>query len=363
MNRSGVDYKQTAALVVCIAGGCAAVFILLKYLFPVAFPFLIAWGAALLLRPLNVFLHRKTRLPLRLVSALTVLFALLLAGGLFSLILFRLVAEIREFAVYLTENPDVLSESLGWLEPFLRSGGEAAEGVTFLDLLIGYLQKLLVNGAEKLLSGIPAWLGNAVLALPETLLFIFISIVAAFYFSMDLQTVNDGIKSLLPERFSSLAGNVRSRLFHTGWGYVRSYLILTGTIMGLLLLGFMILGVRYALLLSLVFALLDLLPVVGVGTMLIPWSIFSFATGNLFLGIGLLVLFALIETVRQIMEPRLVGKALGVHPLLSLFSLYAGARFLGVVGILIGPIAAVLAKSLYFAFGKGKPGENKKPVG
>ena len=115
----------------------------------------------------------------------------------------------------------------------------------------------------------------------------------------------------------------------------------------LLLVGFLVLRVKYAFLLALLIAIVDLLPVLGVGTVLIPWAITVLLGGNYVFGVGLLILYAVVLIVRQLCEPRLIGKSLGIAPLPALFATYAGWQLLGFVGMLIAPLAAVLIKAVY----------------
>ena len=110
-------------------------------------------------------------------------------------------------------------------------------------------------------------------------------------------------------------------------------------------------GVDYALSLSLAVAAVDLLPVLGTGTVLIPWGIFSLLTKNFRLGFGLLILYALLTVVRQISEPRVLGQSLGIHPILTLVAIYGGLRLAGVWGMLLFPLALVIIKGLISADG------------
>ena len=116
--------------------------------------------------------------------------------------------------------------------------------------------------------------------------------------------------------------------------------------LSLLLVGFLVLKVSYFFLLALLTAFLDILPVLGVGTVLIPYAVFELIGGRLARGIGLLVLYAVITVLRQIAEPHLVGKSLGLHPILMLVSFYAGLKLFGVAGLLVGPALALLIKGL-----------------
>ena len=350
-----IDLDRIATAGVALAVMAAALWLSLHFLLPVLLPFLLAWGAALLLRPLNFYLHKKTHLPIRLVSCVTVLLLLFAFLSVVSGILFRLFAEARGILASLLEEPAVLDRLLSRLLELLPGGNtESPALLRFSE----YLKSLLVRSAETLAGKLPSVVGSALLTLPEVVLFLLVAVVAAFYFSMDLERVHDTVRSLLPERLSARLSEARRGVFRMGGAYLRAYLTLTGIIFLLMLLGLTLCRVRYPLLLAALLAALDILPVVGVGTVLVPWGIASLLLGEVGRGVGLLVLFGITEIVRQVVEPRLVGHMLGVHPLLSLFSLYLGARFFGILGLLLGPIFAILLKlaTRYLLT------ENKKPV-
>ena len=114
----------------------------------------------------------------------------------------------------------------------------------------------------------------------------------------------------------------------------------------MLFIGLLILGVEYAFLLALLVAIADLLPVIGVGTVMVPWSVILLLGRNFYLGFGILILYLAIELMRQITEPKLVGKSLGLHPLLMLFSTYAGFYLFGLLGMILAPILTLFAKNL-----------------
>ena len=125
-----------------------------------------------------------------------------------------------------------------------------------------------------------------------------------------------------------------------------SYLTLMLITFALMLAGFLLIEVKHAFLLAAVVALLDVLPVLGVGTVLVPWSVFCFATGDAGLGIGLAVLFVVNTVLRQVIEPKIVGKSLDMHPVLTLFLLYAGYLLFGIAGVLLVPVAALIIGTL-----------------
>ncbi len=323
---------RVLTVLLTVALGLLGGYLTLRYLLPVALPFLISWALALALRPLNAYLSRRLHLPLRLVSVVTVLIALFLVGLFLYTAATRLFSELRGAVAYLSGDPNPLSGLLAGLFP------EEGEGVL---ASAGLLADRL---AEALLSAIPPLVGSAVLTIPGVLLSVLVTVVAAFYFSLDLEGVHNGVRRLLPEKLAARLPGLREGAFRIGLGYLRAYLILTAVIFLIMLVGLSLLGVEYALLLSLLLSAVDILPVVGVGTVLVPWGILSLLLGRSGFGIGLLALFAVSEVARQILEPRLVGKTLGIPPLLSLAALYFGARFFGIFGLVLGPILAVLLK-------------------
>ena len=124
--------------------------------------------------------------------------------------------------------------------------------------------------------------------------------------------------------------------------YLRSYFLIMLITFAVMLVGFLLLRVDYAFLFAIIVAVLDLLPIVGVGTVLVPASVFCFLSGNKALAIGLVVLFVVNEVVRQLAEPRILGKHLGIHPLLTLAAMYIGYSFFGFAGLFLLPLLVVL---------------------
>ena len=150
------------------------------------------------------------------------------------------------------------------------------------------------------------------------------------------------MKKILPTRAYEVVLRLRDGSISAFSRYIRSYLILLLITFLEMMLGLFIVGAPYPLLMAGVIALLDLLPVVGVGVVLIPWGVWCFIGKNTALGIGLILLFVVHTVLRQMIEPRIVGKSLGVHPILTLVFIYTGYTLFGFVGILLVPLLTVL---------------------
>ena len=139
---------------------------------------------------------------------------------------------------------------------------------------------------------------------------------------------------------------VKCSVFCAFGGYLRAQLLISTVIFFVLMCGFFILRIKYALLVALLTAVIDAVPVLGTGTVLIPWSVLMIFSDNSSLGWGLLTLYGVCILVRQLCEPKIIGTKLGIHPLLTIFSIYAGIRIFGFFGFILGPVTALLIKNL-----------------
>jgi sporulation integral membrane protein YtvI len=169
-------------------------------------------------------------------------------------------------------------------------------------------------------------------------------VIATVYFSLDLERVNAAASRLLPRAVYNWLVTFKRGFFSIGLRYIRAYLTLMLVTFSVILVGLLFLGRRYALLLSFIIAFLDLLPVIGVSTVLVPWSLYEIVFADRAVGIGLIILLVVHELIRQFCEPKIIGENLGVHPIVTLAVIYIGYSLFGFGGILIVPIAIVLIK-------------------
>jgi predicted PurR-regulated permease PerM len=332
-----------------ILGGGALIYLFFRYLFLLVLPFLIAWGIAFMTRGIADRINKKTGFPRRALRVILALLTSLSLIGAVSLVTWLLAAELWRLLSGFGDGAGIR----GLIERITDGGMFGSIFDAFGDRIADVFYEFAVSIASSLGQIVSGWLG----AVPKIFLFILVTVIASAYFASDLDRINAFITRLLPKRVISWLSFFRRGFFCAGVGYVRSYLTLMALTFGIMLVGLMILGEEYSLLLAFIIAFADLLPVIGVGTVLIPWSIYEIAVGNNSRGVGLLVLFGVYEIVRQLLEPKIVGKSLGVHPLLSLVLIYLAYSLFGFGGILIVPIAIVLIK---IWFGKKYSAEVEK---
>ncbi len=217
-----------------------------------------------------------------------------------------------------------------------------------LTNLLTRLVEAIPGAASAVLNGLAKFLGN----LPAVLLIIIVTIMSGYYFIADSRSLylflrrNLRSKSFL-EKSVRLVNILSATLFRIIGGYA---LLLVITFI-LVLIGLMIVKMPYAVIVALIAAIVDFLPVLGLSATLIPISIYMLINGNLWGGIGVLILLGAITVIRRIIEPPIVGTAMSLHPMATLFSMIAGIAVYGLSGVLIGPLILVIAKEIFVQFG------------
>ena len=191
------------------------------------------------------------------------------------------------------------------------------------------------------MSFIAEWVTALAGGVPRLFLFLLVTLISLVYFSLDYDKISAFVKSYLPKNLSELLSRLRSSIVLVLKKYVLSYSLILMITYATLLVGLLLLGVEHAAVVAFFIALLDVLPIIGVGTVLIPWSIYELAIGDSALGIGLILLFLANAVIRQISEPKIVGKSLDLHPIITLITLYVGYALFGLWGMLLLPVAAV----------------------
>lgn len=354
MNRSNETSFQRHVRYAFYALAAAALIFVGYYLIAkLLFPIVLAWLLALLLQPLIRFVTRLTRLPRKSVSAVIFVLILSALSTLFIFLFNRLYREVAGLVGYLAENGDSLIDAAkGKLDGFFQRFGFLSNADEISRYVIGVLGQSLQN----LTAGLTGWLGAVVTGLPEKLFVLLIFLMATFYLTLDFDKTERKLNALLPNQFVRVFGNIKGRLSRTVIAYIRAYLILLAITFGELLLAFSLLRLRYALLLALVISLLDVLPAIGVGTVLLPWAGYCFFSGEPGRGISLLIVFGAVTLIRQIIEPHIVGSQLGLSPFLTLISVYIGYRISGLFGVLIAPILTILIQEIFaLYFTKNQP--------
>ena len=310
-------------------------------------PFLIAWLAAALLHPLTLRIHRHTRISYRFVCIFCMACTLTLPGILLVSVCGRLFDETMRLLEMLNRDAPT------YMESFFAFLDNLGERIPLIRTLTRENQKetLIISAVESALSAasahLPDWIGALIAALPDLLLFCVMTVIAAFYISADFDRINVFLCAQLPPRAVVYLRRLKRRALDTGFRYLRAYAILMAITFVELLIGFWMLRVEYAFTLAIFTAVIDILPVLGIGTVLLPWAAALLLTGNYGQGIGILALFGILTLIRHFLEPKILGASLGLYPLATLVALYAGYRISGIGGMLLFPILLILLKDIH----------------
>ena len=323
------------------------IWLLVRFLLPWTAPFIVAFAAAALMEPgVRSLCRRGLR---RSVAAMMMSLAVLtLVSALAVWLSYRGISALTDFAACVPELADSLSRQLGELESRVF-----AYVATAPEEVSRYLKTALDAVAESLYS-IPAALSQWVLDVltraaqssPDFLLFAVTAGIGTYLLSASYPKTLAFLSAQLPDSLRRRAEGLGQDLKSSFGGWLRAQLILMAMTFFELLAAFLLLKVNGAALIAALAAFVDALPVFGTGTVLIPWSILMFLRGNMRCGVGLLILYGCAALTRQALEPRMVGRHIGLNPLLTLMALYIGFRCAGIMGMVLFPVAAIFLKQL-----------------
>ncbi len=326
-----------AHLTVCAVGALLASYLVIKYVLSIILPFVIAWCVAEGVKPIAKLISRRTVFRERWVSA-----------ALCVIIVICILAALVGGVSY------ALSEAWSLLRALASSG----EIENILDKLLsvfpegdgGELGKYAKDALESALSGLLSSVGGAVSSLagglPRVLLFVLVTVAAAFYFSLDIERINKFFLDIMPKSLHGWLFKNKRNITGSFLKYLRAYAFLMLITAAEMLVGFLVIGIDYAVLLAIVVSILDALPLIGVGVILVPMAIYNFLIGESSRAVGILILFLIHTVLRQVTEPRIIGKNLGIHPIVSLSLVYFGYRLFGAVGLLLVPVFSVLINAI-----------------
>ncbi len=389
------DVEKKRALiinVIYLAMIIAIGFLVIRYAMGVCFPFLFAFLVALVLQRPKNFLVRKTFLKDGAASVICVFLLLFVVLALVSLLGVRVFSRVQDFINYIAlqlQNIETVIENIQkWVlsliekaPEFLRNTlhdsvsqlfakindylastpADTAAAATDAAVAAADSTQSSASALSGLLSGNfkLSWVTTPISSLlstakqiPSVLIAVVITLVASCFMTTEYPKVMAFIRLQFPEHRRNDIDRakvlLKSSLGKMGKAYALIMLV-TFIEMSVGLTVLRLIGVfqsNYIIMIAIVTAIIDIVPVLGTGTILIPWAVYSFITGSFGLGIGLVVIYAAITVIRQVIEPKLVAGQLGLSPIVTIAALYFGLKIFGVLGMLITPILVIMLKLL-----------------
>lgn len=322
-------------------------------LFSLFAPFLLAAAVAWMLNPAIKWLHKKLGWSRNFLSLLLILLAFAVLFGL----LWALTAGVVGEVVDLTKDWDAVALSIQelWerlLGAFARTAALLPDGVeeTLMEL-VGRFFQWLETAVPLLLSFLGSRLTGMATQLPSFAVSSIVFVMASYFLSAEWPSLRYRAANSLPDGPRLFLSQVKRAATAGFGGYLRAQFLLSVGVFFILLLGFLLIQQDYALLLALGLALalavLDFIPIVGAGTVMVPWAFIDLFTGNLRHAVGLMVVWGIIALFRRVAEPRVLGDQTGLSPILSLVGVYVGMRLGGVLGMILGPVLLLVVINVY----------------
>ena len=320
-----------------------------RYLLGIIWPFFFAFLFAAALTPVIRWLTAKCHIKHSISVALCLLVFFALLGGLFIAVTATAVGRIQDFIVWLpslytdTIEP-AMATAADWVQEMAgRISPEATEIVNqVIPNIISSVGSAVTSLSVQIMGVVSGW----VTKLPRRLLYTLICVIATVFMTADFPRITAFIMRQIPARPRLVISKAKETFVVVLLKYGKSYGLIMCITFCELLAGLLILRQHYAPLIALIIAVFDIFPIIGAGLFLLPWAVISMLSGSLAKGLGILALYIVISIVRQVIEPRIVGHQVGLHPIVTLTAMIVGTSLFGGVGLLGLPIACAIIKSL-----------------
>lgn len=307
-------------------------------------PILIGFLLSSIIDPLVRHSENKLKIPRKLASFMIIILLLLTVGFLIFLLISKLSSEIASIYHIFPRN---FQDTYANINDLLSRSG------IFYQALPDEVRSTIESVAVSLTQTVRQWtftvikgLVNTAVSIPEAFIFTIVMLLSTYFFSSDRENITHTVRNHLPDSWMEKLKIVKDNVFSALFGYFRAELIIMSITFTELFIGLSIIGVKYSLLFSITIAIIDIMPVLGTGSVLLPWAAYNLVIGNIRFAVSLLILYSIILIIRQIMEPKIVGQQIGLHPLITLSAMYAGLKLFGVVGMIFGPITILVIKNI-----------------
>lgn len=313
-------------------------------------PFLIAFIISLMVEPAIRYLMKKTKMTRKMSSIIIFIIVFSIIIGVITWGIISLISEstnlLQTLNIYIDKAYTQIQDVIGRLE------------ITKISISNNVLD-IAQNASRELLLKVSTWLTqfltkliNVVTSIPVMGIYTVITILSVYFICTDKIYILDLMEHHMPKKWVQKIGTHIKEISKSLGGYLKAEAILVLvsfviSVVGLYFFKFIGMGIKYPLLIALGIGFVDALPILGSGTVMIPWAIISALNGNLRLGIAVIILWIIMSIVRQILEPKIVSGKIGIHPIFTLIAMYTGFKIIGVMGMLVGPIVLIILKNIF----------------
>jgi sporulation integral membrane protein YtvI len=317
-----------------------SVYIGFQYLLPLVLPFLVSLLLARLVSPMVKSLHKKWNIPIKLGAPIVMLLVMaifLILLSCFGLSLFKQIKGVlTNFPIYQNRIVDYFEDICRTCDDMFHLGDGAS--LKFVNDNMNNLTNMVVDKV------IPTMTQKTITAFVWTLGAVAVFIIIFISALLILEDMDEWKDKYQGSKAYPYLHPILNNLGSAGKAYLRAQIIILGSIAVSCAIGLWLIGNPYFLLIGILIALLDALPIIGSGMILIPWAIIQAISGNFYQASVLISLYAVCLAIREILEPKLIGNRIGVKPIFILMASFVGIKLFGLAGIILGPIALVTIK-------------------
>lgn len=313
-------------------------------------PFLIAYIISIIIDPIIKFVNKNAHISRKVSSVIVLATIFIIIATLLVWGIVRLVAEttnlLEGLNIYLEKTLNFISEKVS---NFDFSKYKVSNDVIniFENATTDYL-----NTITKYLKDVLTKVLNYITSLPNMFINVIITILATYFITSDKFYILDRMEHHLSKKMVGKITKHTKEITSSLGGYLKAEIVLSIITFMVVLTGLNIfylvgMNVDYPILMAIVIGFVDALPILGAGSVMIPWSIILFINSNNSLAFSVIGLYIFIVVLKQLLEPKLVSNNIGIHPIFTLIAMYTGFKFIGIMGLLIGPIVLIIIKNIF----------------
>lgn len=313
-------------------------------------PFVIALIIASIAEPLIKFFMKRCKMKRKLASVIS----LLIIVGIIAIILTMLISSIVSESVKLVENLNVYATEayntgMGILKDIQEGRIEIPQEVI---QMIEKSYSGFLDAAKTVIGNFFTGVVNTISAIPNGVTFSVITILAVIFICFDRQYIIDICNKHIPAKWIEKVKMLLKETFSVGVEYIKAEAKLSSicfilVLIGLLAMDLFGLNVEFPIIMAIFIGFVDLLPIFGAGTVMIPWAIYLVIIGNIPLAIGVAILWGIWAVIKNLIEPKMISNQMGLHPIFTLIAMYTGLRIFGILGLMIGPIVLIVLKNIF----------------
>lgn len=313
-------------------------------------PFLIAFIIALMVEPAIKYLMKKTKMTRKMSSIIIFFIAFTIIIGIVVWGVVSLISEstnlLQTLNIYIDKAYTQIQDTIGKME------------ITKINISNNVLN-LAEDASREILLKISTWVTNfltklisVITSIPTVAIYTVITILSVYCICTDRIYILDFMEYHMPKKWIQKIGIHIKEITKKLGGYLKAEAILilvsfVISVIGLYIFRFIGMDIKYPLLIALAIGFVDALPILGSGSVMVPWAIISALNGDIRLGISILILWIIMSIIRQVLEPKIVSGKIGIHPIFTLIAMYTGFKLIGVMGMLVGPIVLIILKSVF----------------